>query len=92
NIHYRIFIRSGIVENSKSVITIKEYGRISLNLKEIMDEKNITRNYLARVSNTRFEVINKWYNNDVEKMDLDILARICYVLECTPADIIKYEH
>lgn len=80
------------MENSKSVITIKEYGRISLNLKEIMDEKNITRNYLARVSNTRFEVINKWYNNDVEKMDLDILARICYVLECTPADIIKYEH
>lgn len=80
------------MENSKSVITIKEYGRISLNLKEIMDEKNITRNYLTRVSNTRFEVINKWYNNDVEKMDLDILARICYVLECTPADIIKYEH
>ncbi|MGN1276353.1 MAG: helix-turn-helix domain-containing protein [Floccifex sp.] len=80
------------MENSKSVITIKEYGRISLNLKEIMDEKNITRNYLARVSNTRFEVINKWYNNDVEKMDLDILVRICYVLECTPADIIKYEH
>lgn len=57
-----------------------------------MDEKNITRNYLAKVSNTRFEVINKCYNNDVEKMDLDILARICYVLECTPADIIKYEH
>lgn len=80
------------MENSKSVITIKEYGRISLNLKEIMDEKNITRNYLTRVSKTRFEVINKWYNNDVEKMDLDILARICYVLECTPADIIKYEH
>lgn len=80
------------MENSKSVITIKEYSRISLNLKEIMDEKNITRNYLTRVSKTRFEVINKWYNNDVEKMDLDILARICYVLECTPADIIKYEH
>ncbi|MFR1486076.1 helix-turn-helix domain-containing protein [Ruminococcus bicirculans (ex Wegman et al. 2014)] len=24
-------------------------------------------------------------------MDLDILARICYVLECSPADIIKYD-
>ena len=23
-------------------------------------------------------------------MDLDILARICYVLDCTPADIIEY--
>lgn len=77
---------------SKSVITINEYGKINLRLREIMDSKNITRNYLARVSNTRFEVINKWYNNEVEKMDLDILARICYVLECSPADIIKYDN
>ena len=79
------------MRDSKSVFAIKDYGKINLHLKEIMDSKKITRNYLARVSNTRFEVINKWYNNEVEKMDLDILARICYVLECSPADIIKYE-
>ena len=80
------------MDSSKSVITINEYGRISINLKDIMESKHITRNYLARVSNTRFEVINKWYNNEVEKMDLDILARICYVLDCSPADIVKYDH
>jgi len=79
------------MNDSKSVFAIKDYGKISLHLKEMMESKKITRNYLARVSNTRFEVINKWYNNEVEKMDLDILARICYVLECSPADIIKYE-
>ena len=77
---------------SKSVFSIKEYGKINIRLKEIMDKNNITRNYLARASHTRFEVINKWYNNDIEKMDLDILARLCYVLNCTPADIIKYEN
>ena len=70
---------------------MKEYGKIKIQLKEIMDKMNITRNHLAKALNTRFEVINKWYNNDVEKMDLDILARLCYVLECSPADIIKYE-
>ena len=79
------------MQGSKTVFSIKEYGSVSIHLKEIMDSKNITRNYLARVSNTRFEVINKWYNDDVEKMDLDILARICYVLECSPADIIRYD-
>ncbi|MBE6529903.1 MAG: helix-turn-helix transcriptional regulator [Ruminococcaceae bacterium] len=57
-----------------------------------MDDRKITRNYLARATYTRFEVIDKWYRNEVEKMDLDILARICYVLECTPADLIWYEH
>lgn len=50
----------------------------------------MTRNHLAKASNTRFEVINKWYNNDVEKLDLDVLARICYVLECSPSEILKY--
>lgn len=77
---------------TKSVITIKDYGRIEIRLKDIMESKNITRNYLAKASNTRFEVINKWYNNQVEKMDLDVLARICYVLDCSPNDIIKYNN
>ena len=75
---------------SKTVFTIKEYGRINIRLRELMDSRHTTRNYLANASNTRFEVINKWYQNQVEKMDLDILARICYVLDCTPADIIEY--
>lgn len=79
------------MDSSKSVIVISNYGRINIRLKEIMDSKHITRNHLARASNTRFEVINKWYNNEVEKMDLDILARICYVLDCSPDDIIRYE-
>lgn len=57
-----------------------------------MESKNITQYALAKATNTRFEVIKKWYNSEVEKMDLDVLARICYVLECSPTDIIKYEN
>lgn len=74
-----------------SIISIKEYGKIEIDLKQQMERRGITRNYLARASNTRFEVINKWYHNEVEKMDLDVLARICYVLDCLPEDIIKYQ-
>ena len=79
-----------MVDNS--VITIKEYGKIEVCLKEIMDNKKINRNTLAKRSNTRFEVIDKWYDNKVEKMDLDVLARICYVLNCSPSDILKYNN
>ena len=74
-----------------SLLLIKDYGKITVKLKELMDEHNITRNQLANMINSRFEVINKWYNNDVEKLDLDVLARICYVLNCKVEDIIKYE-
>lgn len=74
----------------KEVFTMNQYSSIKINLKKYMDSENITRNALAKAINTRFEVIDKWYNGYVEKIDADILARICYVLDCTPGDIIQY--
>ena len=80
------------MNEAKSVFTVNDYGKITICLKKLMDERKITRNYLAKAANTRFEVIDKWYNNDVEKLDLDVLARICYVLECSPSAIIQYSN
>lgn len=76
---------------NETILLTKEYGRIIMNLKSVMDKNNVTRNALARSVNTRFEVINKWYNGDVEKLDLDILARVCYVLKCDISDILVYD-
>lgn len=67
-----------------------DYSHIEIKLKSYMDQKKITRNALARAVDTRFEVIDKWYHGHVEKIDADILARFCYVLDCTPGDIIEY--
>ncbi len=72
-----------------TVIIIKDYDNIKIKLKEVMDSKGITRGSLARSINTRFEVIDKWYNGNIEKIDLDILARICFVLDCEVEDILK---
>lgn len=74
----------------KEVFTMNQYGSVKINIKKYMDSGKITRNALAKAINTRFEVIEKWYNGYVEKIDADILARICYVLDCTPGDIIQY--
>ncbi len=75
---------------SKTIVSIKEYGKISIELKKILEERGIKRNFLAKATNTRFEVIDKWYKNNVEKLDLDVLARICYALDCSPSDIIRH--
>ena len=74
----------------KAVLVRANYGHVELRLKEVMDERGITRNQLAKRIDARFEVVGKWYKGEVEKMDLDILARICYALDCTAEDLIRY--
>lgn len=70
--------------------SLVQYGHIEIQLREIMDSQQISRNALARAIDTRFEVIDKWYKGNVERIDTDILARICFVLQCEPQDIIRY--
>ena len=74
----------------RAVLFRADYGRVELRLKELMDARGITRNQLAKLIDARFEVVGKWYKGEVEKMDLDILARICYALDCRIEDILVY--
>ena len=72
------------------IYTISQYCKIIIDIRTIMDDRGISRNAMARAINARFEVVDKWYKGSVEKIDADVLARICFVLECTPGDIIRY--
>ncbi len=74
----------------RPVLIRADYGFVELRLKEVMEERGITRNQLAKLIDARFEVVSKWYKGEVEKMDLDILARICYALDCTTEDLLRY--
>ena len=74
-----------------SIIEIKNYGKIRFHIKEIRDTKNITRSRLAKLANIRFEVAGKWYSGKIERMDLDVLTRLCYALDCEISDLITYE-
>ena len=74
----------------RAVLVRANYGHVELRLKKVMDERGISRNQLAKLIDARFEVVGKWYKGEVEKMDLDILARICYALDCTTEDLIRY--
>ena len=73
------------------ILLARNYGTVKLRLGKIMDQRGLNRNYVARLIGVRFEVINKWYQGEIEKMDLNILARLCFVLNCQPGDLLEYE-
>ncbi len=74
----------------KPIVTLCKYGKIKIKLRSVMDKNGITRNQLAKLTDTRFEVVNKWYNGNVERIDADVLARLCFTLGCDVGDIIEY--
>ena len=74
-----------------SVYTLKDYGKATINLKAIIDKKGISRNKLCNMIAANYDLVNRYYNNKVIRIDLDIIARLCYVLNCSVDDIIKYE-
>lgn len=78
------------MDNTNSIFEIKDYGKISFRVKEIMDAKNMTRSKLAKLANVRFEVADKWYNGNIERMDIDVLTRVCFVLDCNINDLMTY--
>ncbi|MBQ8909743.1 MAG: helix-turn-helix transcriptional regulator [Oscillospiraceae bacterium] len=74
----------------RSVVNLNSYGNVTIHLKELIEERGITRYRLSKLADTRFEVVEKWCSGTVERIDSDVLARFCYILDCDITDIIKY--
>ena len=73
-----------------SILYTRDYGGIRLHLRELMDQQGINRNQMAKRIGSRFEVVDKWYSGELEKLDMDILARLCFVLDCQVGDLLEY--
>jgi len=73
-----------------SIFVPQDYGKILFMFGKIMDEKQINRNQLANRAGIRFEVADRFYNGNIERLDVDVLARVCFVLECNIADVIAF--
>lgn len=78
------------MQDVKPIVTVCEYGKIEIRLRALMEERGLSRNQLAKLTGTRFEVINKWFAGSVERIDADVLARLCYVLNCDAGELIRY--
>ena len=79
------------MNDMRSVVNLNSYGKVTIHLRELMEEKGITRYRLAKLADTRFEVVDKWYTGTVERIDTDVLARFCFVLDCEISEIIEYK-
>lgn len=70
--------------------SMDECGKIQIRLRDILEERNISLNQLSFRAEMQRTQLRNYRDNKVQRLDIDILLRLCYVLECDLYDLIEY--
>lgn len=69
---------------------MQNFGKVIFKIDQVLEEKNISKNKLEKEANLQRTQLNSYCNNKVKRIDLETIAKICYVLECDINDIVEY--
>ena len=67
-----------------------EYGTIKIKLDELIKKEGISKNKLSHKAEMQRSQINNYCNNNITRLDTDVLARICTVLNCNIGDLLEF--
>ena len=69
---------------------MKYYGKIKIKLDDLIKENGISKNKLSHRAELQRSQINHYCNNTISRLDTDVLARICTVMECEIEDLLEF--
>ena len=76
---------------NKNVLEYKDFGCVRFKLDKIMKARKITVYELSNKANVGFQTIKKLKEGEeITRINLDVLAKLCYVLECDISDVMEY--
>lgn len=67
-----------------------EFGTIRLHLDELMKKRNISISKLSYRAEMQRTQLKKYKDNDVQRLDIAVLSRLCYALDCDLNDLLEY--
>lgn len=69
---------------------MEEYGTIRIKLDELIRKAGISKNKLSHRAEMQRSQINHYCRGDITRLDTDVLARICTVLDCEIGDLLEF--
>ena len=75
----------------RGITELRDYGKVEIRLQKIMDKYNISIYQMSKLTGLKYNTIKSYYiNAPLTKVDLDVVAKMCYVLNCNINDILVY--
>lgn len=68
----------------------KEYGTIRIKLDELIEKSGLSKNKLSHRAEMQRTQINHYCNNEITRLDIDVLSRICTVFNCKIGDLLEF--
>ena len=69
---------------------MEQYGTIKIKLNDLLKESGLSKNKLSHRAEMQRTQINHYCNNEVTRLDTDVLARICTVFDCKIEDLLEF--
>ena len=69
---------------------MQSYGTIRIRLDELIKEKGLSKNKLSQRAEMQRTQLNNYCNNTISRLDIDVLGRLCTVLECSISDLLEF--
>lgn len=69
---------------------LEQRGDIIIHLDDILKRRNISLNQLSFRAEMQRSQIRKYRDNKIQRLDIDILLRLCYVLDCDLDELLEY--
>ena len=69
---------------------MEDYGTIKIKLDELINKSGISKNMLGHKAQMQRTQLNNYCKNQITRLDTDVLARICTVLNCKIEDLLEF--
>lgn len=67
-----------------------DFGEIKITINECLKQKGMSKNKLMNKAEMQRTQLNNYCNQKIQRLDMSVISKICYVLECDVGDILKY--
>lgn len=66
------------------------YGHVELRIENLLKERNISKNKICKDLDLPRPNFNRYCRNDFQRIDADLLAKLCCDLNCEIQELIVY--